>query len=501
MHYPEQLLWVPMQKPADIKNVKTMQKIRSHAQREVRRRERELKPKRLAENSKMSTVLHFDVVNVETHNQTMSEGDSPKNKLPILPNIAKFSQDALTIAMEDLNPPAEAILLQPLRLYQMIYHCICIWHSEQAHRVCGGGPNGRWQLWMPSFLTNETILYAQSFSATIIYQIWTRHFDASKALVLKDQAVTRINRSLTESPDAVSDATVASVLCLAYSTHMEKSWDTSLRSLLVEGLGRANYLTHMNGLKRMIELNGGWCAVSSNELLGDMLAMCDYLGAIIHRSKLIYVPTGPPLAQKAPQISPILAQTSPLLDSNGSSQTPPIPQRPQRTSESIETMRRLTRAFCNHDENSSLDQPGLRDSLSSYTQDIYSPEQAILIGTVEEKMSEAIYITCRLYALALLHDVPFGHSNNRKSLLLLQQLLESTILVGWTDLPGVLLWVLLVGAAAERDHGEGNVIAGYLAAVCNYIGMRHWDAVREILVTFLAIEDKLDARAGRLARG
>ena len=78
MHYPEQLLWVPMQKPADIKNVKTMQKIRSHAQREVRRRERELKPKRVAENSKMSRALHFDVVNVETHDQTMSEGDSPK---------------------------------------------------------------------------------------------------------------------------------------------------------------------------------------------------------------------------------------------------------------------------------------------------------------------------------------------------------------------------------------------------------------------------------------
>ena len=205
-------------------------------------------------------------------------------------------------------------------------------HSEQAHRVCGGGSNGRWQLWMPSFLTNETILYAQSFSATIIYQIWTRHFDSSKALVLKDQAVTRINRSLTESTGAVSEATVASVLCLAYSTHMEVSYYTcfvnfpllhphnrragihrfarfswkcwcsasftTLDSILsypyftniwlkytyfkhetanlasiIQDLGRANYLTHMNGLKRMIELNGGWSAVSSNELLGDMLAM------------------------------------------------------------------------------------------------------------------------------------------------------------------------------------------------------------------------------------
>ena len=163
-------------------------------------------------------------------------------------------------------------------------------------------------------------------------------------------------------------------------------------------------------------------------------------------------------------------------------------------------MRRLTRAFTDHDENSSLDQQGLRDSLASYTQDLYSPEQAILTGTMEEMMSEALHITSRIYALALLHDIPFGHPNNRKALQSLQQLLESTILIGWTDLSGALLWVLLVGAAAERDLGEGNIIAGYLTAICNYIGLRYWDPVREILETFLAVEDKLDARAGRLAR-
>lgn len=28
--------------------------------------------------------------------------------------------------MDDLNPFAEAILLQPLRLHQMIYRCICV---------------------------------------------------------------------------------------------------------------------------------------------------------------------------------------------------------------------------------------------------------------------------------------------------------------------------------------------------------------------------------------
>ena len=164
-------------------------------------------------------------------------------------------------------------------------------------------------------------------------------------------------------------------------------------------------------------------------------------------------------------------------------------------------MRRLTRAFVDHNENSSLDQQGLRDSLPSCTEDLYTAEQAMLTGTVGERMSQAIRITSRIYVLALVHNVPFAHPSNHKALRILQRLLVSTILVGWTDLPGALLWVLLVGAAAERGQGEGNIFPAYLSTTCTYMGFRHWDAVKEILVTFLAVEDKLDTRAGRQAPG
>ena len=51
--------------------------------------------------------------------------------------------------------------------------------------------------------------------------------------MLKDQAVTRINRSLSESTDAVSDATLASVLCLAFSTHLEVSQYTCFVTFLL----------------------------------------------------------------------------------------------------------------------------------------------------------------------------------------------------------------------------------------------------------------------------
>ena len=86
---------------------------------------------------------------------------------------------------------------------------------------------------MPSLVTNETVLYAQSFSALLAYQTLTRQVNAPKALILKDQAVTRINRSLSESIDPVSDATLASVLCLAFATHLEVSQNSRLITFLL----------------------------------------------------------------------------------------------------------------------------------------------------------------------------------------------------------------------------------------------------------------------------
>ena len=87
--------------------------------------------------------------------------------------------------------------------------------------MCGGGNQGRWQLWIPSILTNDTMLYAQGFSATLHYQLWTGQVHTAEALALKDQAVTRINHSLNDPATVASDATVGSVLCLAFATNLE----------------------------------------------------------------------------------------------------------------------------------------------------------------------------------------------------------------------------------------------------------------------------------------
>ena len=78
MHYPDKLSWVNVQKPADIKDVKTAKIIRSHAQREVRRRERQTKPKTLTKRSQNSGALRQDVASGEPNNQVVPDDEDAK---------------------------------------------------------------------------------------------------------------------------------------------------------------------------------------------------------------------------------------------------------------------------------------------------------------------------------------------------------------------------------------------------------------------------------------
>ena len=77
MHYPDKLSWVNVQNPADIKDSKTAKIIRSHAQREVRRRERQTKPRTLTKGSQKLGALHQDVASGEPNNQVVpDDGDA-----------------------------------------------------------------------------------------------------------------------------------------------------------------------------------------------------------------------------------------------------------------------------------------------------------------------------------------------------------------------------------------------------------------------------------------
>ncbi|KAK3172394.1 hypothetical protein OEA41_005715 [Lepraria neglecta] len=493
MHYPDKLSWVNVQKPADIKDAKTAKIIRSHAQREVRRRERQTKPKTLTKRSQNSGALRQDVASGEPNNQVVPDDEDAKRceELSILPEVAEISQGEFALALSSSNPFTKAPSPQSLCFHQ-IYRYMSIWHGEQASRVCGGRPDDKWKIWIPTITTEEAILYAQAFYVTLSFQIWSRQSNSPDALALKDQAlalkhqtILHINHNLNNSTIAVSDANLASVVTLALATH-------------IEDLGIDNYKTHMNGLRKIIALKGGWEEVRSSlrpSMLGDVLATCDYVGAIIFKTKLLYVPADVRPVQEPPRRSPSISQTSPLLSPGESYQLSEGSSLLQNLSQLLTEMQTLTSLFETHHGDASLHDTGITTALTPANESFYS--DYCQETSINYQMYQSLYLAGLIYTRALSRDIPFGHPTNLSNMLLLRETLEPTLLVGWRDLPGALLWVLLVGTAAEREGGEGNALAVNLSSTCNCIGFRHWDTVREILQRFMAIEKKVDERASR----
>ena len=271
----------------------------------------------------------------------------------------------------------------------------------------------------------------------------------------------------------------------------------------------------------MIALKGGWEEVRSSlrpSVLGDVLATsvinkahnplctkrlqyadflcrCDYVGAIIFKTKLLYIPADVRPVQEPPRRSSSISQTSPLLSPGESYQPSEGSSLLQNLSQLLSEMQTLTSLFETHLGDASLHDTGITAALTPANESFYSGD--CQKTSINYQMYQSLYLAGLIYTRALSHDIPFGHPTNLSNMLLLRETLEPTLLVGWRDLPGALLWVLLVGTAAEREGGEGNSLAVNLSSTCNCIGFRHWDTVREILQRFMAIEKKLDERASR----
>ena len=90
-------------------------------------------------------------------------------------------------------------------------------------QLCGGNVHGRWEHWMPTVLTNRTMMHAQAFCAATHFEFWGRQSTSADTWALKDQAVMRVNENLANPDFSQNDSNVASVLCLAFASHVEVS--------------------------------------------------------------------------------------------------------------------------------------------------------------------------------------------------------------------------------------------------------------------------------------
>jgi hypothetical protein len=329
-------------------------------------------------------------------------------------------------------------------------------------------------------------------------------------LAVKSEVISMINESLDDPQQSTSDATIIAVLNIMNSEMI--SCDTSALE------------THRRGLNRMISMRGG----------------LDKLGVLGNLARTVSVTM---LANAVLQEDP--AEDMYLLFAQMRTTTPPsddmlFPESPVYcgrryhtvaqilgASESLtllETLRRMTCVFLGHDG------PNL-EVLKSLHSQIWDVESELPEGVPsrQDRMNEAIRLTARLYADALLGNVNFsrassfptrtghsaehGHPEDPSAFVEIVRHLRHTDLDRiWGGLSGILFWITLVAGAAakkanlkdineaadlaiEREEEEARQWLAAVAVRCSIIlGFEHGTATLGCLQNMLDIQDRLSRR-------
>lgn len=150
---------------------------------------------------------------------------------------------------------------------------------------------------------------------------------------------------------------------------------------------------------------------------------------------------------------------------------------------------------------SSFQQTGPRVSLSEShngTHWISINRHLELTALPHDQVYEACRFAALIYLRALYHNVPFASPANTELVKNLRSSLENTVADGWNGVPGVLVWALLIGTAAERTNAKDMFLAGHLSPIClSLVHMGH--DVAELLKHFIWLERAVEEKASRFS--
>lgn len=118
---------------------------------------------------------------------------------------------------------------------------------------------------------------------------------------------------------------------------------------------------------------------------------------------------------------------------------------------------------------------------------------------LRNQVDEACRVSGLIYLRALSHGVPFASPANLALLQDLRKSLDNSTIHGWTESPGVLIWVLLVGTAVERTQHESAFFAGHLSAT-SICMVAKWHDVHQMFKKFLRIEKTVEVNALKSTR-
>lgn len=353
---------------------------------------------------------------------------------------------------------------------------------------------------MPLVISSQELLcHAQAYSAVSFFRFLRRESFGRETWSLKQRAIHRVNLSLQDPNFAVHDANIGSVLCMVWGATFEN-------------MSKEDYSTHMTGMERMVFIRGGLSAFRPNSLLYDLMVIADFLGANIYGLPLFFDHSSSGLLFDSPDFLSSLPCPEVTLS--------PLFARPPRYHEDppyrireltrpvlhiLECMRTVTALL---EASEGTETMILNSEIAKQCKDmetairlcptlgyagLHLSSQAEVNRNAD--LEESCYLASLIYFSALVDNIPFNSHLNKSTLDRLRKTIGTSVPGGWDHAPGLLLWVLLVGTAAEREGEEDVFFAAHLSTTCLCVGVRHFGDVRNMLVKFLWVERIVQERA------
>lgn len=225
-------------------------------------------------------------------------------------------------------------------------------------------------------------------------------------------------------------------------------------------------------------------------MLIRLVQRCDILGMMIFRTELALLSSKDLQSKDNSEFDDSVRDImdSPLHCHESDSERPKYADLPNDTVEILNAMLELTSVFEQIGPRGSLSDSRSATRLTSMIRRLESSAPS------QDQVHEACRFAALIYYQALYHNVPFASSANTALVQNLRASLENTVADGWKGVPGVWVWALLIGTAAERTNTKDVFLAGHLSTIClSLVQMGH--DVADLLKHFLWLEKAVEKKA------
>jgi hypothetical protein len=268
---PQRLFFVAVDAKSPGKNVEAQRSIRTHVMldRQRKRRLADMEKHRIIASESGAEDTRSGPDDAETAPSDLTDHNQSEGSGEVLSNNKTLGLGRLSVQGQELSQEDGDVLERPIPYdmdpRQFVYQYIWFWHGDHVQQLCGHkatvkDPKNPSQ-WLTIVEGEKALVYGQAYSADAHLQFTENQSAAPREnrFSFKGPAITGINRNIEVMKGGIDDGTIAAVLAVASAVFWE------YRS-------RSEFMVHLNGLRKMVQLKGGLGSVESS-ILRDLLTL------------------------------------------------------------------------------------------------------------------------------------------------------------------------------------------------------------------------------------